>query len=307
MITRFFKTSKPIHLVIIVLFALMVFIITSLGNINEGLSFGTAIKALSKYCVILISILTLSFLVKKNKLTKNNNYDVLIYGLLLAILPITMHVTNILLANFFILLALRRIISVRSNISVKKKLFDAAFWIAIATLFHFWAILFFVLIIAALLLYSIAHFKNWIVPFIGVLVVMLITTSYFVVVYGNFEELFNYLETIRANFSSKTLTTLTFEVSIIGVLGTWALIFYSINLRQKQKAYRPMYMLILIAFLIGLVVIFISPNKDGSEFLFIFPVLAIIIANYLELVKQPWLAELYVWVLIFTPITLLML
>ncbi len=307
MITRFFKTSKPIHLVIIVLFALMVFIITSLGNINEGLSFGTAIKALSKYSVILISILTLSFLVKKNKLTKNNNYDVLIYGLLLAILPITMHVTNILLANFFILLALRRIISVRSNISVKKKLFDAAFWIAIATLFHFWAILFFVLIIAALLLYSIAHFKNWIVPFIGVLVVMLITTSYFVVVYGNFEELFNYLETISASFSSKTLTTLTFEVSIIGVLGTWALIFYSINLRQKQKAYRPMYMLILIAFLIGLVIIFISPNKDGSEFLFIFPVLAIIIANYLESVKQPWLAELYVWVLIFTPITLLML
>jgi len=285
----------------------MVFIITSLGNINEGLSFGTAIKALSKYSVILISILTLSFLVKKNKLTKNNNYDVLIYGLLLAILPITMHVTNILLANFFILLALRRIISVRSNISVKKKLFDAAFWIAIATLFHFWAILFFVLIIAALLLYSIAHFKNWIVPFIGVLVVMLITTSYFVVVYGNFEELFNYLETISASFSSKTLTTLTFEVSIIGVLGTWALIFYSINLRQKQKAYRPMYMLILIAFLIGLVIIFISPNKDGSEFLFIFPVLAIIIANYLESVKQPWLAELYVWVLIFTPITLLML
>ena len=307
MITRFFKTSKPIHVVIIAVFTLIMFIVTNPGNIKEGLSFNIALKELSKYGVVLFSILTLSFLVKKNKLTKNNNYDVLIYGLLLAILPITMHVTNILLANFFILLALRRIISVRSNISVKKKLFDAAFWIAIATLFHFWAILFFVLIIAALLLYSIAHFKNWIVPFIGVLVVMLITTSYFVVVYGNFEELFNYLETISASFSSKTLTTLTFEVSIIGVLGTWALIFYSINLRQKQKAYRPMYMLILIAFLIGLVIIFISPNKDGSEFLFIFPVLAIIIANYLESVKQPWLAELYVWVLIFTPITLLML
>ncbi|VAV86337.1 Uncharacterized integral membrane protein [hydrothermal vent metagenome] len=307
MITRFFKTSKPIHIVIIAAFTLIVFIITSLGNINEGLSFGIAIKALSKYSIILISMLTLSFLVKKNKLTNNNNYDILIYGLLLAILPITMQVTNILLANFFILLALRRIISLRSNINVKKKLFDAAFWIAVAALFHFWAILFFVLIIAALLLYSIAHFKNWIIPFVGVIVVILITASYFVIVYGSFEELFNYMETISANFSSETFTTLTFEVSVIGALGTWALIFYSINLRQKQKAYRPMYILILIAFLIGLVVIFISPNKDGSEFLFIFPVLAIIMANYLEAVKQLWLAELYVWVLIFTPITLLML
>jgi len=307
MITRFFKTSKPIHIVIIAAFTLIVFIITSLGNINEGLSFGIAIKALSKYSIILISMLTLSFLVKKNKLTKNNNYDILIYGLLLAILPITMQVTNILLANFFILLALRRIISVRSNINVKKKLFDAAFWIAIATLFHFWAILFFVLIIAALLLYSITHFKNWIIPFIGVLVVMLITTSYFVIVYGSFEELFNYMETISIDFSINNFKTLTFEIWVVGALGIWALIFYSINLRQKQKAYRPMYVLILIAFLIGLAVIFISPNKDGSEFLFTFPVLAIIMANYLESVKKPWLAELYVWFLIFTPITLLML
>ncbi len=307
MITRFFKTSKPIHIVIIAVFTLIVFSITSLGNINEGLSFGTVIKALSKYSIVLISILTLSFLVKKNKLTKNNNYDILIYGLLLAILPITMQVTNILLANFFILLALRRIISLRSNINVKKKLFDAAFWIAIATLFHFWVILFFVLIIAALLLYSIAHFKNWIIPFIGVIVVMLITTSYFVIVYGSFEELFNYLETISIDFSINNFKTLTFGIWVVGALGIWALIFYSINLRQKQKAYRPMYILILIAFLIGLAVIFISPNKDGSEFLFTFPVLAIIMANYLESVKKPWLAELYVWFLIFTPITLLML
>jgi Family of unknown function (DUF6427) len=307
MITRFFKTSKPIHVVIIAVFTLIMFIVTNLGNIKEGLSFNIAIIELSKYGVVLFSILTLSFLVKKNKLTNNNNYDILIYGLLLAILPITMYVTNILIANFFILLALRRIISLRSNIHVKKKLFDAAFWIAIAALFHFWAILFFVLIIAALLLYSIAHFKNWIIPFIGVLVVMMLTASYFVVVHGSFVELFNYLGTINANFSSKTFTTLTFEVFVIGVLGAWALIFYSINLKQKQKAYRPMYMLILIAFLIGLAVIFISPNKDGSEFLFALPVLSIIIANYLESIKKYWVSEFYVWVLILTPIALLML
>lgn len=307
MITRFFKTSKPIHIVIIAVFTLVVFIITNVGNNPEELSLGRATKALIKYSIVLISMLTLNFLVKKNKLTKNNNFDILIYGLLLAILPITMYVTNILLANFFILLALRRIISVRSNINVKKKLFDAAFWIAIATLFHFWAILFFVLIIAALLLYSIAHFKNWIIPFIGVLVVMLITASYFVIVYGGFMELFNYLKTISIDLSSNNLKTLSFEIGVMGVLGIWALIFYSITLKQKQKTYRPMYMLILIAFLIGLSVIFISPNKDGSEFLFALPMLSIIMGNYLESVKKYWVSELYVWLLILTPIALLVL
>ena len=52
------------------------------------------------------------------------------------------------------MLALRRLISLQSKLDIKKKLFDAAFWITIATLFYFWSMLFFALVIVALIYYS---------------------------------------------------------------------------------------------------------------------------------------------------------
>jgi len=307
MITRFFNTSKPIHLVIISVFTLIIFVIARVNQIDDELSMSLIIKELGKYSVVLISIFTLNFLVRKNKLTNNNNYDILFYSLLLMVLPMTMEGYKILLANFFLLLALRRIISLRSNINIKKKLFDAAFWIAIATLFYFWAILFFALIIAALLLYSIAHFKNWIIPFVGVLVVVIITIGYSMLFDDNFGGLSNYLDTVSFNFSDYNTQTLILAVTVISVLSVWALIFYILNLKRKQKVYRSAYMLIVIAFLIGATIIFIAPHKNGSEYLFMFSAIAIIMANYLESVKNPWLAELYVWLLILAPVTLLML
>jgi hypothetical protein len=46
----------------------------------------------------------------------------------------------------------------------------------------------------------------------------------------------------------------------------------------------------------------LAPNKNGSEFLFIFAPLAIIITNYIESIKETWFAEVFVWLLIITPI-----
>ena len=307
MITRFFNTSKPIHIIIITFFTLIVFVITSISNIGDELSFNLLFKEFSKYGIILISIFTLTFLVRKNKLTNNNSFELLVYGFLLSSLPISMQDSNVLISNFFILLALRRIISLRSNLKTKKKLFDAAFWIAIASLFYFWAILFFVLIIMAVLLYSLAHFKNWIIPFIGVLVVVLITMSYSIVVYGNFDVIFNYLETTSLNFSGYNIKPLVYQISIIVILSLWPLFFYMINLKRKQKTSRPAHILIFIAFLIGAAIIIIAPQKNGSEFLFVFSPLAIIIANYLESIKKYRISEFYVWLLILTPVVLLML
>lgn len=307
MITRFFNTSKPIHLVIISFFILIVFVTTGVASINDEINFGLVIKELSKYGIVLISIFTLNFLVRKNKLTENNSFDILIYSLLLAILPITMQEINVLLANFFILLALRRIISLRSNLGVKKKLFDAAFWVAIASLFYFWAILFFILIIAAMLFYSIVYFKNWIIPFAGALVVVLITTSYSIVFHKSFVTLTNYLEPVNLDISGYSIKTLAFAITVIMSLSIWALIFYMANLKKKQKAHKPMYILFIIAFLIGVAIIFVTPNKNGSEFLFVFSALAIVMANYLQSIKKNWLAELYIWPLILTSISVLVL
>ena len=53
--------------------------------------------------------------------------------------------------------------------------------------------------------------------------------------------------------------------------------------------------------------VIIAPKKDGSEFIFLFAPSAIIMANYIESVKENWFKELFLSVLVVVPLILLML
>ena len=305
MITRFFSTSKPVHFVIVILFTFMVFMITRINNLEDSLSFVLILKQFGFYTVVLISIFVLDFLVSKNNLTKRNGYKILLFSLFIAVLPITVQIDNVLISNLFVLLALRRIISLRSNKSVKKKLFDAAFWIGIASLFYFWAILFFILIIAALLFYSITNFKNWMIPFIGLFTVVIIISSYSIIESNNFSKIFNYLDTTNFDFTTYNVLNLIIGITILVSLGLWSLWFYIRNLKFKIQTQRPSHLLIIVAILISVVIIWLAPNKNGSEFIFMFAPLSIIMANYIESIKEQWFAEIFIWILILTPISYL--
>ncbi len=305
MITRFFSTSKPIHFVIVILFTFLVFMFTRINNLEGSVSLISILEQLGYYIVVLISLFVLDFLVNKNNLTKKNNFKLLLFGLFLIILPITFQINNILISNLFVLLALRRIISLRTNLSVKKKLFDAAFWIGIASLFYFWAILFFPLIIVALLVYSLAYLKNWIIPFVGLLTVAIITISYLILMNDSFGNLATVYQSTSFDFTNYNNLDFIIGISILASLGIWSLFFYIKNLKEKTKRRRPSHSIIINSILVGAIIILIAPNKDGSEIIFIFAPLSIIMSNYLESIKEKWFAEVFIWILILTPISYL--
>lgn len=305
MITRFFSTSKPIHFVIIILLTFVAFMSIRISSLVGDLSFIIILKQFGFYAVALTSIFVLDFLANKNNLTKKNSYKILLFSLFIIIIPVTIQFDKVLLSNLFVLLAIRRIISLRSNVSIKKKLFDAAFWIGIATLFYFWSILFFILIIAALIFYSISNFKNWIIPFIGLLTIVIILTSYSIIENNQFIDLSNYLDTISFDFTTYNVLNIIIGITILFSLGLWALLSYIRNLKNKIRTQRPSHILVIMAFLISVVIVLITPNKNGSEFVFMFAPLSIIIANYIESIKEIWFSELFIWILILTPISYL--
>ena len=109
---------------------------------------------------------------------------------------------DILFANFFVLLGLRRVLSLRTPNHTKNKLFDAAFWFGIAALFYFWSILFFVLIFITLLLYTDNRIKNWIIPFVGLITVFVLFTSISIILYDDFFGLFNTSPAVSYNYNN---------------------------------------------------------------------------------------------------------
>ncbi|MFI1772657.1 DUF6427 family protein [Thalassobellus citreus] len=307
MITSIFSKSRPINFIIVFFIALIAFLTARIGLINMPITMLFVFKQLVLFGICYISILLLNFIASKNNLTNKNNYEILLFSLFLLTITTSTSNVNIILSNFFIMLGLRRIISLRSQINVKKKLFDAAFWVAIAALFYFWAILFFVLILISLILYSETKINHWFIPFTGIITVFLITTATSIIFNDSFFSLFKSLPVVSYDLSSYNSTQYLVAITLLLSFGIWSSIFYIKSIKQKMKAFRASFNTILFAGLIALVIIILAPKKDGSEFLFAFAPLSIIITNYIEVIEEKWFKEVFLSVLILVPFVLLFL
>jgi hypothetical protein len=249
----------------------------------------------------------LNFIVSKNSLSKKSNYEILLFSLFLFTLTQTTSNVNIIFSNFFVLLGLRRVISLRSSTHLNKKIFDAAFWFAIAALFYFWAILFFILILVTLALYNDIKVNHWVIPFIGVATVFVITSGVSVVLYDSFFGAFKSLPEISFNFNSYNSAPHIIAITILLSFGVWSSFFYINSIKEQKKAFRVSFKSILLSVIIGFVIMVLAPVKDGSEFLFIFAPLAVVIANYIEIIQENWFKEIFLTILIIMPFVLLLL
>ena len=226
MITSFFNKSRLIYFSIVFFITLLAFIIARFSRVNEGITLDFVLKQSLLLIIIFTSILLLNFIVNKNSLTNKNNYEILLFSLFLLFITQTTGHSNVLLANFFVLLGLRRIISLRSSKNIKKKLFDAAFWISIAALFYFWAILFFVLIILSLILYTDHNIRHWIIPFLGVFTVFIVSCCISVILYGSFFEIINISPKISYDFSYYNSIQYLIAITLLLSFGIWSSFLY---------------------------------------------------------------------------------
>lgn len=276
----------------------VVFVTSKIATLYAVFSVELFFKQAFLFGVCLASLFVLDFFVSKNNLTKRNSYKILMFGLFVAVLPETLGNSKLLIANLLILLALRRIISLRSGKEIKKKLFDAAFWISLATLLFFWASLFYILIFLALFLHSIIDIKNWIIPFTGILCVAIITASYMIVTGIDFEPYLHGFFDVSLDFTSLNSKRIIIAATLLLSYGVWASFYFMRSIKQQLKSYRPSFVIVIMSSLIAVIIIVISPYKDGSEFIFLLAPLAIIVSNYLEIIPEKWFKEALIIVLI---------
>ncbi|GAA4280181.1 DUF6427 family protein [Gaetbulibacter aestuarii] len=307
MITSVFSKSKPINYIIVFAITLFAVLLAYILVVKQPFSAALFGNFMLRLALSYFSILVLNFIVTKNQLSKSNNYQIFLFSLFLLLIPQTTTNVDVLLSNLFILFGLRRLISLRSQRNEKSKLFDAGFWFAIAALFYFWAILFFVVVFAALLFYRDNKLRNWIIPFTGVASVFIITVCVSIVLHNEYLYYFQNLPEISEDFSSYNTPRFFVGITLLLSYTVWSIIFYLNAIKDKKRDVRPSFYIILITLLVAIVILFFSPFKNGSEFLFVMAPLAIIIAAYLETIKDKWFREAFVGLLILMPIVLLFL
>lgn len=305
MITSIFNKSKPINFIIVTVAVIFLFAVTNYKGINfEFLAFTDAI---CRIFIALFTIFILDFIISKNNLTKHNSYAIMTLGLCFFIFPEVLRYLDLLVSNLFVLFALRRLISLQSKLNIKKKLFDAAFWIGLATFFYVWSILFFLIIIVALIYYWQKDVKNIAVPFLGLLTIIVLLLSYNILFKGAYLDNATFKLDSSLDFTGYNSLSQVIRLTIVASVYIWCLVFYFKNIGDKNKKVKPAYFFIAWTSVIAILIALIAPVKDGSEFVFLLVPFSIVFAAYLETILERWFKEVFVSLLIVIPIAFLVL
>lgn len=298
MITSVFRKSTPLNYSLVVILILVFFFLFQFQEPSWMSSSFLAFQKMSLLCFLFASFFLINFIVKKNGLSKDNGYAIFFYLLFLLFFPTIFNNANVIYANFFVLLALRRLISLQSLKASKEKIFDASFWILVASLFQFWCILFLILVFISIIFHVSRDYRNWVLPFIALMAVavifLLISLIFHIDAITFFEKRavvnFN-IDYFKDNYENGAL-------SIYVAVALFFVVSILMTFSNRPQIVHSSYKKIIACFFIAAFVFIISPNKSNDLLLFSIAPLTMMAASYVEYVQQKLNAEIVYYTLI---------
>lgn len=285
MISSFFGKTKPINYIVLAIF-LFLFYFTNLFFQLNGQKINQVIPLeLLLFSVLLFSVFIINQIVRTEKATESNSYTMLFFVLMIVTFSDELVLRNVDFANFFLLLAFWRILSIKSTRNVKHKIFDASLLIAIASLFYDWAIAFMLLVFFVIGVYDRKTLKNWLVPFLGMATIFILSFTVLKLkgTLNFFEDHYQFplgLFTTKSFFQVLNIKTLIYLILLVMV----SMVVF-VRLRNVSGGKLLLLRIVFLIFLLGTALILFTP-ADASPVLLTFFPSAVFLTNYFEGIKK---------------------
>lgn len=303
MLASFFKKSKPINFLIVGVFMTIYFVGANFFKSDDSLSWQIITEKIGYLIIYLLLTFILNFIVKRNGISKKNSFAILLFALFTMLLLPVLKASEIFVSAFFILLALRKIISLNSGLEIKKKIFDASMWIAVASLFYPLSLFFLILPFVGIFYYAMQDFKNFLIPIVALICTYLLVTTGYLLVLDQTFPLTQFLLIPDLTIGIYQEAYLLIPLIIIALFTLISLFFFLKEMQSTMRKRKAMLFLIFLFFTIGLLILVLSPHKTGDELLF--PILGVSVMGVifleqkgLKLIKEIALATLILAVLI---------
>lgn len=305
MLTSFFSNSRPINFIIVAVYLLVFYLAANLDVLVSS-SLWVVLQEIGMLAVLILSVFLLNFISGRNELTGRNAYKSVLFAGFICMFAAAMQNNDVILSNLFLLLALRRILSLKSQRETVQKVFDATFWVGVASLFYFWSILFLFIVYFGILTHVGHRFKNWLVPFIAILTLFSIATTADLLITDTFYTFGDWFQNSNFNFDAYSDPKILIPAAFLFALSLWSSFFYMLIIQKASANAKASLFLILLCAGIALTVAVLAPTKNGSELLFFFAPLAIIVTNYFQHMKDKWFKETLLITIVLLPVLLLL-
>jgi hypothetical protein len=290
MITSVFKKSTPFNFSLVVILMLVFFFLYQIQDSTWTNSVISILQKVGLLAVLVGTIFLTSFVSKRNGLSRDSAYTALFCFLFLIFFPNLLNNVNLLLANFFILLAIRRLVSLQTLKETKEKLFDASLWIFFAALFQFWSILFILLVFISVIFHVSRDYRNWVIPFIALFAVSILFILCSLIF--DFHSVAFLQEKSRIGLSLDYFTN-NYQNAAFSIYVTIALFFLIsmiMTLSSRPLVLLSSYKKVIVSFFIGVFVFILTADKSNELLVFTVAPLAIMTTSHIE-ISQPKLKE----------------
>ncbi len=307
MIANFFNKTKPINTLFIIGLLFFIYIFSIGLHLEEEITFYFVAKRIGNFLLLLIIIFTVNFIVRKNNLTKDNSYTILLFVVLVGMFPFSVLQFELLLVNLILLFAYRRIYSLRTSKETHKKIFDSAFWIGVATIISPWSSLTILLIYVAIYLFDKVTWRNSIIPLVGFSTPIILYAAYLYAVndIDTFSENLQYI--YSASFNVFNSAKLLIPLALVSSLLIWSIFPTTFKITMVNNEFKNSWYLLIFHFAILLFVVLPWPVKNGAELLLLFFPIAVIFTNYLQIIDEKWFKEVFLYTLLAVVLTVFLL
>lgn len=286
MLANFFGKSKPVNFIIITLLFLGYFILTLFQQEVEVYDLAFFLKSSGYVSLFLVVFFLYNFIITKNKLTKDDSYAFLLFVMVLGANSFSIIEFKTLIVNVFLLFLFRKLYSLRTNNAMLEKLFDGGFWLGVCFLFEPFSLVFYVMIVVAVLLFLEISIRTILIPILGfsVPVFLFFTYCFFTDSLSSFEKLFEFHSTFNYQLYNTTLYRLVFGFLLLFVIVS--ILIKTGQIFAISNKFKRSWSLLILHLLISIVFVVLLEERNGNELLTVFIPATILISNWISSVKK---------------------
>lgn len=284
MLANFFGKSKPVNFIVLFALFLCYFLI--------GIFFKEfSINLFKELAWFIVLFAVYNFIIAKNQLTFDNSFAFLFLVLLIGFFRDTIAINTTFYASLTVLLFLRKVYSLQTNKKTFHKLFDGGLWLGISFLIEPYTAFFTVLLYASIYLHQRFTYQTLLIPVVGFIAPVLLYFTY-CFWYDNtadFLALFQWKYAFDISFYSQS--KFVFSIVFISVFLLISLLLKTPKTLAISNKFKRSWILILIHLSISVLVLLLTEDKTGTEFLYVLFPVSIILANGLELFQKTIYAD----------------